>query len=500
MKNKKSLSALFPIGKLGILLFTLLLLSSCEKQFERMNEDPNRPKESTPGVLLGQLQYRIVAGKMGDSKGFNHELMQVHAPRASTDLNSVMRWFIGPRDGIWTNYYQRLLDIEDLYQISDRLDQDNYKAIALVLKAYVFSILTDLYGDIPCLEATQGMQGNFTPKFDSQQVVYTEILKWLDEANNLVDANAGLTYGGDVIYQGQLSADQMNNWRRLANSLKLRALLRLINRDQELNVTAQLREILEDPIGRPLIGSNKEEAIFRFTDAFPYHNPFYNARTLDWRDGQYFTKFFLETLNETNDPRLGEWARTITVDGQAVYKGIESGYPVGQEYNVDEHSNYSDKLKTLPQLGVIMTYAEVEFIKAELALRGFSTGGTPAEHYNKGIVASMNHWNVALPSGFLTHEKIAFDASQPTEKQLEQIILQKYYASFFVDYQSWFDKRRTGYPVLAKGSGIPSERTFPRRIPYPLYLQSLNPENLANAVTAMGGDNSDVRVWWDKIN
>src|SRR5690606_37479333 len=107
---------------------------------------------------------------------------------------------------------------------------------------------------------------------------------------------------------------------------------RLINRDQELNVTAQLREILEDPIGRPLTGSNKEEAIFRFTDAFPYHNPFYNARTLDWRDGQYFTKFFLETLNETNDPRLGEWARTITVDGQAVYKGIESGYPVGQEY------------------------------------------------------------------------------------------------------------------------------------------------------------------------
>ncbi len=77
-------------------------------------------------------------------------------------------------------------------------------------------------------------------------------------------------------------------------------------------------------------------------------------------------------------------------------------------------------------------------------------------------------------------------------------MLQKYYAYFFVDYQSWFEKRRTGYPVLPRGTGIPAENKFPFRIPYPTYLQSLNPDNLAKAVTAMGGDNSDVKVWWDK--
>jgi hypothetical protein len=90
------------------------------------------------------------------------------------------------------------------------------------------------------------------------------------------------------------------------------------------------------------------------------------------------------------------------------------------------------------------------------------------------------------------------DESAAHDVQLEQIMLQKYYAYFFVDFQAWFEKRRTGYPVLPRGSGIPAENNFPSRIPYPTYLQSLNSANLEAAVSAMGGDNSNVKVWWDK--
>ena len=91
-----------------------------------------------------------------------------------------------------------------------------------------------------------------------------------------------------------------------------------------------------------------------------------------------------------------------------------------------------------------------------------------------------------------------YDNNASIEAQLEKIITQKYYASFFVDYQSWFEKRRTGYPILPRGSGIIAERVFPNRVPYPTYLQSLNPENLASASASMGGDNSDSKVWWAK--
>ncbi len=471
---------------------------SCDKHFDELSLDPNRPKEATPGVLLGQLQYQIVNARMNEAKNFNHELMQVHAPRASTALNSAMRWHIDPRDGIWTNYYQRLLDVEDLYKVSEEAEQHNYMAVALVMKAYIFSILTDLYGDVPCLEATQGGSGNFLPAFDSQKTVYESILRWLDEANELIRTDEPLLYGGDLIYQGHVSAANLIKWKKLANSLKLRTLLRISERDGEIDVRTQINQLLANPGQRPLIGSNDDEAIFRYTGVFPYYNPFYNARTLDWRDGQYFTIFFLDKLNETADPRRTIWARTINVGGTAVYRGIESGYPVGEEYNVNENSNYSDILKTLPQLGIILTYAEVEFMKAELALRGYTTGSTPSAHFNKGIEASMKQWGVNMPTGFLDHPGIVYNSTVSFEQQLEQIMLQKYYASFFVDYQSWFEKRRTGYPVLEKGRGIPGDREFPRRTPYPLYLQSLNPDNLSKAVQQMGGDDCYIRVWWDK--
>ena len=265
-----------------------------------------------------------------------------------------------------------------------------------------------------------------------------------------------------------------------------------------MNVKERIAAILADPVKNPVFTSNADEAIFRYPGTFPFYNPYFNARQVDWRDGTYFTKFFMDKLNATNDPRRAVWSTQIRVGTENVYRGIDSGYPASQEYTVGSNSSYTDALKTLPQLGVMMPYAEVEFIKAELALNGFTTGATPEKHYENGIAASLAQWGAAMPAGFLRQPGIAYDASQSQEKQLEQIMLQKYYAYFFVDYQAWFEKRRTGYPVLPRGAGIPAENKFPVRVPYPTYLQSLNPEALAGAVASMGGDDSDIRVWWDK--
>jgi hypothetical protein len=110
----------------------------------------------------------------------------------------------------------------------------------------------------------------------------------------------------------------------------------------------------------------------------------------------------------------------------------------------------------------------------------------------------MTQWGVTLPAGYLTQPGVVYDPTTSTDAQLEKIIVQKYYAFFFVDYQSWFEKRRTGYPVLPRGAGVPAENQFPYRILYPTYLQSLNPANLALAITSIGGDNSNTKVWWDK--
>lgn len=275
-------------------------------------------------------------------------------------------------------------------------------------------------------------------------------------------------------------------------------LLRIAKRNGEVNVNEQITTILANPVQYPVFTSNTDEAIFRYPGTFPFFNPYFNARTLDWRESRYFAEFFVNALNASDDPRRAIWMTTVPVNGVQSFTGIKSGYPTSLEYSVGKNSSYSDGLKTLPQLGIMMTYAEVEFIKAELALKGFTNGRTARQHYESGIGASMVQWGATMPSGFLQKPSIIYNDAASINDQLEQIMLQKYIAYFFVDYQSWFEKRRTGYPVLPRGSGIPVENQFPNRVPYPTYLQSLNPANLQSATTAMGGDNSDIKVWWDK--
>jgi hypothetical protein len=488
------------ISQLLGLLLVAATLSSCTNDFEKLNIDPNRPENVNPGVILSQMQYRIVNNSITASRGFTHELMQVDAPRTSTSGLGEHRYIIGP--GNWNNFYQNLTDIEDIINVSDELGENNYKAIGLVYKSWAYSILTDLYGDIPYSEAVRATDGIFQPKFDKQKDIYTQILKDLETANTLFDDTKVLTYGGDMVYGSATLTGGKNvgiqRWKKFTNSLRLRLLLRLTNKDGELNIKEQITSILADPVKFPTISTNAEEGIFRYPGTFPFFNPYFNARTLDWREGTYFTEFFINNLIESSDPRLAIWALPVNVGGVPTFRGIQSGYPTTLEYVVGQNSSYTDALKTLPQLGVMLPLAEVEFIKAELALNGYNTGKTVKQHYEAGITASMVQWGTSVPKDFFTHKSIAFDETAGASKQLEQIMLQKYYAYLFVDYQSWFEKRRTGLPVLPRGSGIPAANNFPSRVLYPTYLQSLNPDGLAAAITSIGGDNSDVKVWWNK--
>ena len=486
------------------ILFILLagFLTACTNNFEELNLDPNRPQQINPGVMLGQMQYRIVNNSMQSARGLTHELMQVDAPRASAGGAGVHRYVINPGAGVWSSFYGYLTDIQDIYTIADGLKENNYKAIALVYKSWAYSILTDLYGDIPYSQATKATEGVVKPTFDKQKDIYVQILKDLETANSLFDDTKALTYGGDLVFATSALTSGRNigiqRWKRYGNSLRLRLLLRLLKRDGEINAKEQITSILADPVKFPTMAANADDAIFRYPGTFPYFNPYFNARTLDWREGTYFAEFFVDRLNADNDPRRAIWIIPITVAGQPVFRGIKSGYPTTQEYVVGQNSSYTDALKTLPQMGVMMPFAEVEFIKAELALKGYATGKTPKQHYDAGITASIVQWGAAVPATHLAQPTVAYPTTATVEKQLEQIIMQKYIAYFFVDYQSWFEKRRTGYPVLPRGAGIPAENKFPVRVPYPTYLQSLNPEGLASGVASMGGDNSDIKVWWDK--
>ncbi len=487
-----------------IMLAACLSWIGCTKKFEEINTDPIRPVTITPGVLLGQMQYRLVNSSISRAKGFTHELMQVTAPRESTS-GGTHRYVIteSTADGLWDGFFGRMTDVQDLYNIATALKEDNYKAIALIYKAWTYSILTDCFGDVPFSQAARAKEGIVAPAFDKQKDIYITLLKYLDTANNLLNTSKALTYSGDILYSANSlsgsTAPGIVKWKKFANTLKLRLLLRISKRNGEVDVNGQINAILSDPAKYPVFTAIADDAILRYPGTNPYYNPYYNERDLGWRQGDYYTLFFMNKMNADNDPRRAVWATTVKVGGVDTYTGIESGYPSTTVYVTDKNSSYKDALKTSPLLGVMMTYAELEFIKAELALKGFVTGSTARKHYENGIAASIAQWGAVMPAGYLQQTGVVYNEAGTVDNQLEQIMLQKYYAYYFVDMQAWFEKRRTGYPLLPRGSGIPAENQFPSRCLYPGYLQSLNPDNLKAAVQALGGkDISTVKGWWEK--
>ena len=169
-----------------LVLSVIIIFTSCTKKFEEINTDPNRPKQITPGVMLGQMQYRMVTTSIQASRNFTHELMQVDAPRSSPGGTGLHRYVVNPGEAVWSSFYNYLTDIEDIYNMSIKLKEENYRAIALVYKTWAYSILTDLYGDVPYSEATKATDGIVKPKFDSQKNIYVQLLKNLDSANLLL--------------------------------------------------------------------------------------------------------------------------------------------------------------------------------------------------------------------------------------------------------------------------------------------------------------------------
>ena len=137
-----------------------------------------------------------------------------------------------------------------------------------------------------------------------------------------------------------------------------------------------------------------------------------------------------------------------------------------------------------------MPYAEVEFIKAEVAfLNNNMTAAKTA--YEAGVKASIEQWGAVMPVTYFANTAAAFNNT------LERIMLQKYYALFFADYQQWFERRRTGFPVLPTQPSMVNNQRLPSRFFYPIAVRSTNTTNYQSAIQRMGGDNLNIKVWWE---
>ena len=464
-----------------ILLTATLALTaiSCDDQLAEINENPNATENPQPAYLLSAVEYHAADLYWGQSTSYNSTLLWVQhwakIQYTEPDCYNVNNTSF---TSTWnTGFASLLTDLQTILQ--SNLANDNYRAVATVLRSWVFLQLTNLYGDVPYSEYGQSV----TPAYDSQETILRSLLQELESAEGKLTAANG-AIEGDLIYSGDVS-----RWRKFARSLRLRIALEIADRDAQ---TAQsiIAALYNDRAS--LIASNDDIAQFTFATS-PQWNPW--ASAFASRDDQRVSKTLIDKLTELNDPRVSAFAQLPQDESVNHYAGAANGL------NADAANNQGFyKLSRPGSLflqdeapAVFYTYAEVLFIFAESAARGL-IGADAETLYNQAVAASLQQYGTADASAYLAQDAVKYDAQQWAEK----IGWQKWIAYYGQGPDAFTDWRRLGYPQLQPGpNSALAAGQLPRRFYYPSTEQSLNGESYRQAVAHQGADELTTRLWFD---
>lgn len=502
-----------------ILAILGLVFSSCTKDFQEINTDPNNIPDALPQQLLAPALVNTLGYNMLRNRNFTNELMQITVDMSDAE-GKVFRYDYRSNwsDYLYNGWYSELTNFKDVYKIASDSTTTNYNksymGISLICQSWIYSLLTDTYGDIPYFQSNKAKKEDgeiMEPAFDKQKDIYLDIFKQLEAANTLLSVGTAVPSSSDPVYYGNVS-----RWRKFGNSLYLRLLMRISGKAEvSTDAIAKFKSIVDNPSAYPIMSSNDESAILKWTGVAPYTSPLLTVREQDFRTPG-IGSFFIDNLVNWSDPRIdlsyGTGSPTITnrfaiATYQGSFQGIPSGYSPGSVpvkksyfYSITNNNGTGPTLMSEPLAGMIMNYAELKFILAEAAVKGWITGDAET-FYNDGVKSSITLWlpNWTVPvTTYLQAADMQWIPGATVNEKMERIHLQKYYALFLVDMQQWFEYRRTGHPVLPQGPGLRNNGVMPARMTYPVYVQSTNPTNYQLAVAAQGPDLISTQVWWQK--
>lgn len=493
-------------------LIILLVVGGC-KDLDELNINPNAPSPETtdlnlllPTVLTG-LGSQVITLGIGDLAG----VMQHTQKTGWSSSHNNYDW--SSPGQTWSNYYGILRNADEMYKKATNEGYVYHEGVSLVLKAYTFALIADLWGDAPYSEALRAEEGAayFKPVFDSQQSIYEGILADLETANSLLSQEDGkpINQTQDVLFAGDLM-----KWRKFTNSLALRYYMRLQAKEADV-AKAGIVKIVNDPATYPLITSADDDANIAYPGtaddtSWPTNMVFDIAP-----DGEYMRRkpcaTLIQVLKDLNDPRIGVWfdkvpqplvlvggtdvsqasadGKTWEVSSDVVetyedtyntpidystdYIGIPPAIGGGMFYNLQLEGNaagqgrYNSHISQLNSMYMeasgdllqmrLMSAAEVNFILAEAASYNWISGAS--EYYANGIQESFNAWGVS--------DEFADYITGAPYNGLESIIQQKWIASWTAAAEAWFDWRRTGLPDLVAGPSATRSK-LPLRFYYSL--------------------------------
>lgn len=471
--------------KLFYILCSVVVLTACKKILSSINENPNAPERADPQFLLSNVLYQLAKNNAEEGWKNGNLLAQF---TSNIEFFPIDRYDVGTNTELWNATYRLLNDVNAIETSPGT--NEAYKGVALTLKAQLASLLTDLWNDVPYSQAVSGKgEGNFSPKYDKQEEIYTGangISKNLDRAITILSTTTD-NISGDILYKGDLS-----KWVRFASSLKVRYLMRI---SKKVNVATELQALVNQ---NKLFRNNGDNAVIPFLTSAP--NQWF---LINEREGRYadvrMSKTSENILLPLNDARLGVYFKPTAASvsaGNAVYKGLPNGLSRESQnnYNLNDISLVGRLFRDEPQ-GVnapMMTYAELQFLLAEAALKNL-VSGSATTYYNAGIQASHDYYKVTMPVGYLTRSGVVLNGTDDFKK----IMTQKWISNFLNGYEAWFDIRRTGYPAIPVPKDNFNSDKYPVRFRYPDIEQAANKTNYTEAAAGIGGDNYNSKGWWE---
>lgn len=478
--------------KLILFIIMVVLISSCKKYLD-VNETPNNPTTVPPSALLSTTTVALAFANGNDLNRATSALIQHIAGVA----NQTQQYDIYNLEGSFDNQWNLEIyngAVNNLQKLITDHEATNpvYSGIAKLEMAYILSIATDLWGDVPYSQAGQGLI-YLTPRFDKIQDIYQgnsaegitslfDLVKAgmadLDKTSLFKPAKDDVVYGGDL-----------TKWKRMGNTLLLKFAIQLTNVN-----TALAKSTIESVLtGNNYINSNSLDFEVPFGVSVGNQNPIYNFNNVNRTTDQMLSLRLLNLARSLNDTvRLGKFFTKPNGIFTAFDNGSTAAAPA-----VANRSKYNTYLTGASGEAPIrlLTFAQVNFILAEAALV-LGTPGIANDYYQAGIRASMQKVGMTtaeIDNYFATNAAVVTLAGS-TEDQRKQIITQKYLSWIGNGIEAFNDYRRTGYPALALVNNAAGHNpgVLPTRLPYPNGELSRNP-NTPNPITR-----TDVKLWWAK--
>ena len=478
-----------------LLIISTVVLAGCKK-FLDVNENPNNPDTASPTLLLPAVEASIgqVVGNSFQIYGNIWAQYWTQNP-TSSQYRSLEQYNVTNSnfDRPWLTLYRNALQNAQIIINSNAPNSEHVKGMAQILKAYAYQLATDAFGDIPLTEALKGTEfGN--PHYDSQQLVYDSIFNYIDLGLAEFNATNATSPGEqDILFGGDIEM-----WKAFANTLKLRAYLRLSQVDPAKAQAGIAALYATSPTFLT------EDASIAYTTTGGNDNPLYNEMVgLGRTQNLVASGTAVQQFNRNKDPRVFKYYQPNVTVGTDVPEDTIAYIPQGTYRantlkRVSSPSALVGGRATDPQSALapvkLISAAESYFLQAEAVNRGWATTGNVKSLFDQGITASFAA--CGIPGAAAAYIAAAPDAqlTGSAANQLKSIITQKYYAMCgFQGFEAWTEWRRTGYPdfFVTSAASIIGAGRMPLRFLYPNSEVNTN-LNFPGSIPVYEP------VWWDK--